>query len=243
MKPFRILLTVGLALGSVGVALAASEPGVLPLPVASVAVSEATDCLTSSHPAWANARPQALHFQAAPPIYSTDAHNSAEVPDATVQVLQLVDGVRVMRLCWGDATEDRADPPSRYADAGESHVYQEHSERIQAFADAACVMVPVKRGSHARYPSLMMGEKTAPMELYYWRAGEGFRLLQSEGRGTVRDAEATLAGRAVREPGGWCVFFVLPPLPEQTPVALALWDGAKEHRDGRKYFSLWYEVE
>jgi hypothetical protein len=35
----------------------------------------------------------------------------------------------------------------------------------------------------------------------------------------------------------------LPELPVGTPLAVAIWNGSQQDRDGRKYFSVWYKTE
>ena len=32
-------------------------------------------------------------------------------------------------------------------------------------------------------------------------------------------------------------------LPAGTPVAVAIWNGDQQDRDGRKYFSVWYKTQ
>jgi DMSO reductase family type II enzyme heme b subunit len=88
----------------------------------------------------------------------------------------------------------------------------------------------------------MMGEPGEPVDLYYWHHVKGFQHLQAAGRGTTGPTGETIPGKARRTANGWSVIFQLPVPVTATPFAFATWDGDKSHRDGLKYFSLWYEV-
>lgn len=219
------------------------DPGILSLKSAGSPIKTVTEGLAPDHPVWSSAPANPIHFNRTPALYSTDAPGEGPPPEASVRLVRASDGKVLFRIQWTDATENLAGKGARYPDAGEGHTYKVQTEQENAFADAACLMFPEKKGSHARYPSLMMGEAGDPMLLYYWRAGMGFQLLNSHGRSTVADSTEKMAGKAVRLLEGWCAVFAVPALPERTPVSFALWDGSLEHRDGLKYFSLWYEVE
>jgi DMSO reductase family type II enzyme heme b subunit len=93
------------------------------------------------------------------------------------------------------------------------------------------------------YPAMMMGEKAGQVTLYYWRADKEFQVLKAHGRSTTQANVEKLNGKAMREGDGWTVVMEIGPLPTRTPLIFAVWDGSKEHRDGLKYFSLWYEIE
>jgi DMSO reductase family type II enzyme heme b subunit len=113
---------------------------------------------------------------------------------------------------------------------------------IERFADAACVMVPATDGERATYPALMMGDKDAPVSLYYWDAARGFERLRAAGRGSTEPTGESFPGAARRTAGGWEVVLELPAPAPRTPLAFAFWDGERQQRAGLKYFSTWYEV-
>lgn len=67
--------------------------------------------------------------------------------------------------------------------------------------------------------------------------------MKATGRETPRATGEAISVRAERTAKGWSVAFLVKDLPSGTPIAFAIWDGAKGHRDGVKYYSAWYEVE
>jgi hypothetical protein len=196
--------------------------------------------------AWREAAAQPLHLSRTPPLYAGDPLDDDARPTATVRLARIATGDLVARLHWSDASRDEPGHGRRYPDAGEAHIYTTHTEATNAFGDAACAMVPVRRGPASAYPTLMMGDGAQPVELYYWRAGLGFQLLSGHGRastGPAGLAGSAAMGRAVYGDGGWTVTLAIPDASPRTPVCFAIWDGAREQRDGIKYFTVWYEVE
>ena len=147
-----------------------------------------------------------------------------------------------VRLTWTDSTVDSIPAAKRYTDAGEPAVYKRQSEVIDQFRDAACIMTP--RGETAgANPSLVMGNIGHPVTLYYWRNGEGFALGEAAGRGSTTMSTTSFPGHFSHEGDQWEVVFALPMSTSSMPIALAVWDGSRDHRDGLKYYSLWYEVQ
>jgi hypothetical protein len=220
---------------------AETEPGVLVLeskPAPDVSIEE---LLNPDHPAWPACPELPVHFNHTPPIHATDPKDSGTRPEARVQLLRRAEDV-VLRLHWSDTTDSQISAGARYPDAGEGHVYKQHSQETNLFSDALCAMVPQLRGPQSIYPSMMMGEGSKPVDLYYWKAGAGFEVLNAHGRTSTAPTGQALQGNARRDPNGWTVTLALPNMTKQTPVCFAIWDGSKEHRDGLKYFSLWYEV-
>ena len=197
--------------------------------------------MLSDDPAQWNIQQTPIHLNRTPPLFATDERDDGYRPGASVQV-QKLDTLLYVRLVWTDSTIDSVSAARVYADAGEPHIYKRQSEIVSHFPDAACVMVPASSPQGGVYPGFMMGDRAAPVKLYYWRAGEGFSLLQAAGRETVAKTSETLFGQSSRLPNEWSVVFVIPALGDLTPIAFGIWDGAKGHRDGIKYFSLWYDV-
>jgi hypothetical protein len=210
------------------------------MPAPEAAVDEA---LNPDNPAWKAAPTMRVHFNRTPPAYATDPKDDGQRPVLNVQLLRQPNDDVILRAHWLDSSEDEATIGIRYPDAGEGHIYKQHSAATNAFPDAFCVMVPQLRGPHSSYPSMMMGDSAKPVDLFYWKAGGGFELLNAHGRTSTTALAKEVLGAARRDTDGWTVTMVLPELTSQTPVCFAVWNGNKEHRDGLKYFSLWYEVE
>lgn len=219
------------------------DAAALVLPVRMMAQADAAALLEPASPAWGAAKSTRLHLNRTPPLYEGDAPDDGFRPEVSVRVLRLADGSAVVRAQWTDLTANLAGEGARFPDAGEAHIYKKHSMGVGTFPDAFCAMVPVKRGPHAAYPSMMMGEAKQPVDLYFWKAGEGFQLLGAHGRASTAKTGTPLAGKMVREGNEWAVTMALPNMAPGTPVCFAVWDGAKAQRDGIKYYSLWYEVE
>jgi len=191
---------------------------------------------------WQSVPRSVLHLNRTPPIYPNDPFDDGSRPRAFVQLLRMTDGVVAVRLHWTSRMANTGPSAATFPDAGEKHIYTQHSRGIQTFADAASVMAPAQRGPHTTYPAIMMGEAAQPVDLYYWRAGTGLQVMRAGGRATTTTTATQLAGQGVRDGDGWTVVMLLPNLLPQTPVAFAFWDGSKSHRGGIKYVSLWHEV-
>ncbi|MBM3497517.1 MAG: hypothetical protein FJX74_02495 [Armatimonadetes bacterium] len=191
---------------------------------------------------WREAPAFRLHLNRTPPLHSDGPRDDGARPTATVRLLRRANGEAFVRLEWTDASSQEAEAGARVPDVGAEHVYQQHTRGASQFADAACIMVPQQRAPVSPGPSITMGDKTNPVDLYYWRAGVGFQVLRAAGLSTVTDTNSAGLGGAARVRTGWTVVFAIGKAPAQTPITFAIWDGAKQHRDGIKYFSLWCEV-
>lgn len=191
--------------------------------------------------AWGAVEAAPIHLNRTPPLYSGGPFDDGVRPTATVQILRLGDAA-VVRAHWNDPNANMGPGTARRPDVGAAAIYKQHSEDVATFADAFCVMVPSRRGAHDTYPSMIMGDKGQPTELYYWRADKGFQELTARGRTSTQATGKVPQGAVVREADGWTVTMTIPDLEASTPIAFAVWDGANDHRDGLKWFSLWYEV-
>jgi DMSO reductase family type II enzyme heme b subunit len=192
------------------------------------------------HPAWSKAPQSPLHLSRTPPVYSTDAVDDGFRPDAAVRLLRANGQINV-RVTWTDATVDESTAGETIPDGGDDHAYKKHSQHVDSFADACCIMVPATPGKHDRYPSLMMGEDQEPVVIHCFKAGVGFTVTDATGRGTTKVMDRS-KGASIRTDVGWSVVLSLGSLPSHTPLAFAIWDGSREHRDGMKYFTPWYEL-
>lgn len=234
-RSFRALLTVAVVTG-----VARGENEVLTLSI--VTATAGVESLRAGEAdAWS--MPAApVHLNRTPPLYETDPRDDGSRPIAMVQ-LQKRDTVLYVRLEWTDSTADAPPSASTYADAGEAHIYKAHTGEIGAFSDAACVMIPAGESASGPLPSLVMGENAQPVLLYYWRNGVGFSEMTASGRGTTQSTGRTFPGNARYENNRWRVVFEVPVHAASTPLAFAIWDGNREHRDGLKFYSLWYDAQ
>ncbi|MEW5875137.1 MAG: hypothetical protein AB1752_08165 [Candidatus Zixiibacteriota bacterium] len=199
-----------------------------------------SELLSPDHAPWEAIAHVPVHLNRTPPLYDTDPKDDGYRPVASMQLVRR-DSTLYVRLSWADATVDSIPAAKLYADAGDPAVYKRQSEVIDRFRDAACVMTPRLPPDGAN-PSLVMGDAGRPVTLYYWRNGDGFTIGTAAGRGSTTLSETTFPGHASHQSGQWSVVFALPMAAPSMPIAIALWDGSKEHRDGLKYYSLWYEV-
>ena len=67
--------------------------------------------------------------------------------------------------------------------------------------------------------------------------------MEAQVRETTKRTGAAFPAEAKYKDGEWAVVFQLPDVPAGTPLALALWNGSQQDRDGRKYFSIWHWLE
>lgn len=183
--------------------------------------------LDPSAPAWKEAVPTRILLSRTPRIYQTETPFTGVPPACEVRARRAGDRL-VLRLEWTDATRNA--PP---ASKTESH------KETGAFFDAAAVMVPAQ-WSGGSFPSLVMGDKHAPVRLFYWNAGRGAEELTATGRATPMPTGKRFEHRAVHAGERWLLTMELPAFPDNYPIAFALWDGATGDRDGLKFFSIWY---
>jgi hypothetical protein len=212
-------------------------------------VTQATETISDSNlldpqnPMWNTIADNPLHLNRTPPLYDGDPQDDGKRPTASIRLCRTTGGDLVIRVNWTDPTEDKSADAVRYPDAGASHIYEMHSQATDLFPDAFCAMVPVTRGAAKTYPSMMMGSADNPAELYYWRAGTGFRFLNAHGRASTSETKIVIRGTATRQNNSYVIVMVLPNMSPGNPVCFAIWNGADKQRDGMKYTSLWYEVE
>ncbi len=222
----------------------ANEDGALPLVVHTVGESVSDENLFNpNHPVWYRAKEHPLHFHRTPPLYSNGPFDDGERPEVSVRLVRQASEVLFIKMQWLDKTKDEFLHGSRYPDEGENHIYKRHTVKTSHFGDAACLMIPQSRQPMEVYPSMMMGEKNNPVDLLFWQAGRGFSLLNAHGRASTQTAQEKADGRSFRKDNGWEAIFVLQECVDSTPICFAVWDGAKQHRNGLKYFSLWYEIK
>ena len=212
----------------------------LPVKAETVAVARLLD---PQDMAWKEVPERPLHFNRTPPLYDGDSTDDDSRPVAAAQLIRTGNQDLVARIHWSDPTTNLTATGVRYSDSGTPHIYKRHTETPDQFADAFCLMVPVQRGPTGSFPSLMMGETNRETELYYWRAGQSPQVLSGHGRGTTAAKPMAAQGKAARDGNGWTITLAVPKVSPGTPICFAIWDGGQQHRDGLKFYSLWYEVE
>ena len=149
---------------------------------------------------------------------------------------------RSVRLEWKDATKDAAGLPAA-SNAWQSQTRLEQSEATNRFFDACAVMIPVQRPPEGGvYPSLQMGDAEHPVLIYYYDVTRGPALMRAAGRASTQRTGQRFPARAVYANQTWQVTLNLPALAAGTPLAMAVWNGSQQDRDGRKYFSLWHQT-
>ncbi|MDO8302845.1 MAG: hypothetical protein Q7T18_06365 [Sedimentisphaerales bacterium] len=222
---------------------ATDKSGALMLSVVPAAAQATADLLDPQNPMWNIIADNPLHLNRTPPLYDGDPQDNGKRPTASIRLCRTTGGDLVIRVTWTDSTEDKKADDVRYQDGGASHIYTKHSQATDRFPDAFCAMVPVARGAAKTYPSMMMGSTENPAELYYWRAGTGFQLLNAHGRASTSETKTAIHGTVTRQSDGYVIVMILPNMLPRTPVCFAIWDGTAKQRDGMKYASLWYEVE
>jgi DMSO reductase family type II enzyme heme b subunit len=140
-------------------------------------------------------------------------------------------GQLALHLAWRDVSEDLVDRKATHR-----------------FADAAAVQFPAD--ASAGLPYIGMGEPRRPVNLWFWRAGGKSERLTANGFGTLAPAPDTSSNTqapevlAQRGKEGWQLV-LRGPLPASTDplvLALAVWNGGEEGRDGRKALSPWFAV-
>lgn len=172
-----------------------------------------------------------------PPLYATDNPAQLEIPSVQMRVLRAAAGTFV-RLEWADRTHDTAAlPKAERTWQGENLVKQ--SEATGRFSDACALMVSAKPLAGNLNPSLQMGDVAHPVRIYFWDATRGPGIMEATGRETTRRTGQAFPAQAQYSAGKWVVTMQLPDLPPGTPVAVAIWNGSQQDRDGRKYFSIW----
>ena len=201
----------------------------------------ATAAIDPASPEWKKAPAAVLTLHRTPPLYATDAPAALEIPTVQVQLLR-GDGGAVIRLEWADKTREAAAlAAAKKTWVGEEPVVQ--SKATDRFGDAVAVMLPARPVAEGLFPSLQMGDATHPVEIYFWDAGRGAVVMEAAGRGSTRRTKRSFPAKAQYAGGRWAVTMQLPALPPGTPISVAVWNGAQQDRDGRKYFTVWHKTE
>jgi len=222
------------ALVLLSAALSLAEMKTIPM-----ATGQGGDALDPQAPAWRTVPAATLALNRTPLLYSTDAPAALEIQSVQVQMLK-APGATTVRLEWVDKTRNAAElPKAERTWQGEHMVAQ--SGATDRFSDACAVMIPAG-GAADVSPSLQMGDAKHPVHIYFYDATRGPALMEASGRETTKRTGKTFPARAQYAAGKWAVTLQLPEIAAGTPVAVAVWNGQQQDRDGRKYFSVWYRT-
>jgi DMSO reductase family type II enzyme heme b subunit len=189
---------------------------------------------------WKSAPPVTLALHRTPPLYSTDAPALLEIPFVQAQILHTPAG-NFVRLEWADKTHDTAVlPNAEHTWQGDHLVTQ--SEATDRFSDACAVMIPAKPVVGDLNPSLQMGDADHPVRIFFWDSTRGAAIMEASGRETTRRTGQSFPAQAQYAAGKWAVTLQIP-LRTGEPLAVAIWNGSQQDRDGRKYFTIWYRAK
>lgn len=190
----------------------------------SVATTATTLPVGPEDPAWARA--SAVTLTAYPQNTVAPGLTEANTAPLAVELRAIAgSGEIALRLSWKDETES---------------TWQKN--RTDAFADAAAIQfgAPDKDGV---LPYIGMGEPKRPVTVWFWRNGKGEELLEAYGFGTMKPRPGKKPEvEAAWEAGTWRAVFrgSIPARAGPLTLAIALWDGDKQGRDGRKRLTTWY---
>jgi hypothetical protein len=208
------------------------------IPVAQASVEGALD---PASPVWKSAPAVSLSLQRTPPLYPTDQPATLDISSVQIQLLRGT-GNLFVRLEWQDKTHNAATlETAKRTWQGEQLVKQ--SEATNRFSDACAVMAPADADAAGVSPSLQMGDAAHPVQIFFWDATRGPAVLEAKGRETTHRTGQAFPAQSQWADGRWIVTMQLPELPTGTPLAVAIWNGDQQDRDGRKYFSVWYKTK
>lgn len=187
------------------------------------------DFSTPDGPAWRDAQEYSMDLNLAPPVHpSINLRYDPAAPAMPVKLRAASDGQTLyLRLRWTDTTKNIATARDE-------------------FADGIAVQFALEGGDATSY---MMGAATTPVNIWYWKAGaDQPQNLAAGGFGSTTQLDlGQLTASTTYKAGEWIVVFSRPlsqegkhqaDLNSDSPlIALALWQGDKQHRDGLKHVS------
>ena len=190
---------------------------------------------------WKSAPPVVLALHRTPPLYPTDAPAAIEIPSVQAQIIHNAAG-HFVRLEWADQTHDSTVLPKAERSWQGDHLVTP-SAATDRFSDACAVMIPAKPLTGDLNPSLQMGDAGHPVRIFVWDSTRGAAVMEASGRETTKRTGQSFPAKAQYAAGKWAVTLQIPDLQAGTPYAVAIWNGAQQDRDGRKYFTIWYRAQ
>jgi DMSO reductase family type II enzyme heme b subunit len=178
--------------------------------------------LDPNHIAWANAAPVTLMAYPQQMI-APGLENGAPIP---VEMRVLTSSKRLaVKLSWSDRSLNRR-----------------RNDSTDAFADGAAIQF-TRLSKHGSLPYIGMGETGRPVSIWFWREGSRPELLVARGFGTLGSGQGDAPHvNSIWSDGKWSVVFIgpLPNSQSPLPLAIAIWDGQQQGRDGRKHMTSWH---
>lgn len=210
--------------------------------LATIPVGSSTlPALDPASPLWKGTAAASLSLQRTPVLYATDPAAALDISSVQIRVIR-GSGNLFVRLEWQDKTKNAAElRKAERSWQGEHLVAQ--SGATNRFPDACAVMLPVHPDSAGVFPSLQMGDAAHPVNLYLWDATRGTTVMEARGRETTKRTGQSFPAQSSWTNGTWAVTMQLPDVPAGTPLAVAIWNGDQQDRDGRKYFTIWYKTQ
>ena len=190
---------------------------------------------------WAAIGAKTIALNRTPRLFETEPPSELLIRDLQLRIAG-AGGKMLVRMNWRDETRDSADLTPASGTPYEGRFHKVPTDSTDRFFDAAAVMVP-RGGAATGTPSLQMGDAQNPVTVYYWNSARGAMLMEAAGRETTKRTGGSFPAFAKYKDGEWTVVLELPALPSGTPLALAVWNGSQQDRDGRKYFSIWHWLE
>ena len=189
--------------------------------------------------AWKAVASVSFSLQRTPLLYATDQPAALEISSVQIQMVR-ASGHVYARLEWQDKTRD-TDTLQKAERAWQGEHLVKQSGATNRFFDACALMIPA--ATSEVFPSLQMGDPQHPVQIYLWDATRGSAVMEAKGRETTHRTGKTFPSQSTWNDGHWVVVMELPELPSGTPVAVAIWNGDQQDRDGRKYFSIWHKTQ
>lgn len=178
--------------------------------------------LDPNHAAWAKAAPVTLMAYPQQMI-APGLENGTPIP---VEMRVLANRKQLaVKLSWFDRSLNR-----------------HRNDETDTFPDGAAIQF-TRLSQHGNLPYIGMGETNRPVSIWFWREGSRPELLVARGFGTLGPGQGDAPQvNSIWRDGSWSVVFVGPLPSDQSPLplAIAIWDGQRQGRDGRKHATTWH---
>ncbi len=219
--------TAFLVVGASLVFSLAASADAQPKAVKALKVAAAPDAADPNGAVWRKAAAVTIPLLPAPPVHAAVSGRAA-TPKVAVQAVRTSDTLFV-RLSWQDRTEDR------------------RLEHPQSFLDGVAVQFPLDRKATT---AILMGNPGGRVNIWYWSASDRVENLFADGFGTLTRAPVQdVSGKGIYAKGAWAVVLaralrtsaedgVQLDAAGEVPLALAVWNGGNQERDGFKAVTM-----